>query len=83
MSEINIKEIFGNKEPLFLKPLHPDKGSAAERLALTEAMFEKWHSEINRTNLAGIPATLYDLYEDAAVILCRILSEEKKIVTRR
>ena len=83
MNDINVREIMREPEPLFLRSQGPDKHSAAERLAVTERIFEEWHGEINRTNIRNIPTTLSKLYEEAAVVLCLILMEEKKIVNRR
>ena len=82
MNEINVREILNEPEPLFIRAQGPDKHAAAERLAATERHFEAWHSEINRTNLRGIPGNLERLYEQAAIILCMILHEEKRIVTK-
>ncbi len=82
MNDINVREILNEPEPLFIKAQGPDKHAAAERLAATEKHFEAWHSEINRTNLRGIPGNLGKLYEQAAIVLCMILHEEKRIVTK-
>lgn len=82
MNEINVREILNEPEPLFIRAQGPDKFAAGERLAITEKYFEKWHSEINQTNLRGIPGNLGKLYEQAAIVLCMILHEEKKIVTK-
>ena len=83
MTDINVREILQEPEPLFLKRQGPDKHAAAERLATTERIFEEWHSEINRTNTRAIPSRLAKKYEEAAMVLCMILHEEKKIVTGR
>lgn len=82
MNNINVREILNEPEPLFIRPQGPDKHAAAERLAVTERLFEEWHGEINRTNLRAIPGNLGKLYEQAALVLCMILHEEKRIVTR-
>ena len=83
MNEINVREILREPDPLFIKPQGPDKSAAAERIGATYKFFEEWYNVINSTNLRGIPTDLYKLYEEAAVKLCLILAEEKKIVTKR
>lgn len=81
-TEIDVRKVMNEREKLFLKAQGPDKMSAAERLAATERIFEEWFHEINRTNLRNIPTSLANLYEDAAITLCMILTEERNIVTR-
>ena len=83
MNDINVKEIMREPEPLFIMKKGPDKQAAAERLAATDKMFEEWFGEINKTNTRCIPTKLYELYEQAATILCMIRYEEKAIVTKR
>lgn len=82
MNDINVREILNEPEPLFLRPQGPDKLAAAQRVAITEKYFEAWHSEINQTNLREIPATTRKLYEQAATILCMILHQEKRVITK-
>ena len=83
-NDINVREILGVEErrpALFIKETGPDKIEAAKRLAITEKNFEDWHRAINSTNTRQLPADLVDLYEEAALILCRILTFERNIAT--
>ena len=83
-NSINVREILGvqpTHTPLFFKPVGPDKLEAAKRLAVTEQSFEAWYNAINATNTRQVPADLKELYEEATVVLCRILQYEKDIVT--
>ena len=59
----------------------PDKAEAAIRYAATEQMFQEWHDKINSTNTRQIPADIAELYDEAAIVLCRIMTEEKRILT--
>jgi len=82
-SAINVRDILGVQErrpALFFRPVGPDKAEAAKRLAVTEKFFEDWHGRINETNTRQLPADLVDLYEEATITLCRILTYEKEIV---
>ena len=72
----------GVVEPLFIKPKEPDKHASAERLAITEKIFEQWHNDINKTNTREMPARLMAEYENACVALCKILMLEKEILNR-
>ena len=80
---INVREAVKDMSitPLFIRKAPNDKSAAAVRLASTEAHFEAWHSEINRTNTRGLPAELIALYDEAAVAMCKILTYERDIVT--
>lgn len=81
--KINVKEILGVQEkrpPLFFDPVGPDKYEAMDRKKITEQIFEDWYRRINYTNTRGLPADLVQLYEDATIALCRILTEEEKII---
>ena len=83
-AEANVREILGvepKHTPLFFKPTGPDKLEAAKRLAITEQCFEGWYNAINGTNTRQVPSDLVELYEEATVVLCRILQYEKNIVT--
>lgn len=82
-NEINVRDILGvepRHNPLFFKPVGPDKGEAAKRLAITEQSFEAWYNAINATNTRQVPSDLKELYEEATITLCRILAYEKDIV---
>ena len=79
---IDVKKEMGVIEPLFIKRKEPDKFAAAERLAVTEKMFERWHEDINRTNTSEIPTKLLAEYEKACHALCRILAYEKEILNK-
>lgn len=79
---IDVKKELGVVEPLFIKHKGADKFAAAERLAVTERMFEQWHNEINRTNTCNMPTKLVAEYENACVALCKILKYEKEILNR-
>ena len=79
---IDVKEAMNVVEPLFIKQKAPDKLASAERLAVTEKMFEQWHSDINRTNTREMPTKLVAEYENACVALCKILKYEKEILNR-
>ena len=70
-------------EPMFIKKKEADKFASAERLAITEKMFEKWHSDINRTNTSEMPTKLIAEYENACNALCKILMMEKEIMNRK
>ena len=79
---IDVKKELGVAEPMFIKRKEPDKFAAAERLAITEKMFEEWHHEINKTNTCEMPYQLKAEYETACVALCKILKMEKEILNR-
>ena len=83
-SAINVRDILGIEERrpnMFIKASGPDKLEAAKRLAITEKNFEEWYNLINATNTRQLPTDLVDLYEEAALVLCRILAFEKRIAT--
>ena len=69
--------------PVFIKDKGPDKLEAAQRLTVTEKMFEEWHAAINRTHTSEMTTDLIVLYDEAAAALCRILMAEREIATRR
>ena len=79
---IDVKKELGVVETLFIKKNEPDKFAAAERLAITEQMFERWHDDINRTNTSEMPVKLVAEYENACKALCKILMYEKEILNR-
>lgn len=79
---IDVKKELGVVEPLFIVQKQADKFAAAERLAITEKMFEQWHSDINRTNTSEMPSKLVAEYENACVALCKVLKYEKEILTK-
>ena len=86
MEYINVREIMGaNDTPtgLFFDPVGPDRYAAMDRKRITEQIFEEWYRKINGTNTRGIPAEVRHLYEDATVALCKILTEEEKIIKGR
>lgn len=79
----DVRDILGVEErrpSLFFRTI-PDKAEAAVRYTATEQMFQEWHEKINATNTKKIPADLAELYDEAAIVLCRIMTEEKRIVT--
>lgn len=83
---INVREVMGaveNRPPLFFDPVGPDRYAAMDRKRITEQIFEEWYRKINGTNTRGIPAEVRHLYEDATVALCKILTEEEKIIKER
>ena len=83
---INVRDILGVQEkrpPLFFDPVGPDKYQAMDRKRITSQIFEEWYRKINYTNTRGLPADLVQLYEDATIALCKILTEEEKIITGR
>ena len=79
----DVRDILGveEKRPALFFRRTPDKAEAATRYAATEQMFQEWHSKINTTNTNRIPADLAELYDEAAIVLSRIMTEEKRIVT--
>lgn len=80
---INVREILGVEEkrpPLFFDPVGPDRYQAMDRKRITEQIFEEWYRKINATNTRALPKDLIQLYEDATIKLCAILSEEEKII---
>lgn len=81
---IDVKKELGVKEAperLFIKRQGPDKRAAAQRMVVTESLFEEWFYEINRTNLRELPEDLLTAYEETATLLCKILTAEKEIIT--
>lgn len=79
---IDVRKEMGVVEPLFIKRKEADKFAAAERLAVTEKMFEQWYDDINRTNTSEMPGKLMAEYEKACQALCKILMYEKEILNR-
>ena len=80
--DIDVRKEIGVIEPLFIKRKEADKFASAERLAITEKMFEQWHADINRTNTSEMPNKLIAEYEIACNALCKILAYEKEILNR-
>jgi len=83
-NDIDVRAILGIQERrpnMFIRETGPDKLEAAKRLAITEKSFEEWYTMINVTNTRQLPTDLVDLYEEAALVLCRILAFEKRIAT--
>ena len=83
---IDVRKIMGaNDTPtgLFFDPVGPDRYAAMDRKRITEQIFEEWYRKINGTNTRGIPVEVRHLYEDATVALCKILTEEEKIIKGR
>lgn len=79
---IDVRKEINVLEPLFIKRKEADKLASAERLSITEKMFEQWHADINRTNTSEIPNKLIEQYEVACEALCKILAYEKEILNR-
>lgn len=79
---IDVRKELGVVEPMFIRKKEADKFAAAERLAITEKMFEHWFEDINRTNTSEMPTKLIAEYEIACNAMCKILAYEKAILNK-